>query len=191
MLSCWRCLSVGTICFGSHRNANRRTLFTKYFCQNTLHHGSNTLFPQLHTLEARNPQRRGSWVSTRSKKYWHLLLCETTLWEMLSPNRELAWVREGLKGFPRGSKVSQEVSTIQSVPRRVHHHTECPQKFTISFSCFTTLPQYIWQINRIDHGLAHGHPEGSEAWLMWFSFCEDPLVKCHSTFIYCLKILLN
>ena len=54
---------------------------------------------------------------TRSKKYWHLLLCQTSLWEMLSPNENS---HERAERFSEGSKVSQEESTaIQSVLRNI------------------------------------------------------------------------
>ena len=147
MLSCWRCLSVGTICFGSHRNANRTTLFTKYFCQNTLHHRSNILFRQ---LQWRQEIHRGEVGFRQVAKSIDTYFCARQLcgkcFHRIENSHE--WER-GLKGFPRGSKVSQEVSTIQSVPRSVHHHTECPEKFTISSSRLTTLLQYIGQINGI------------------------------------------
>ena len=40
---------------------------------------------------------------------------------------------------------------LQSVPRSVPptHHTECPEKYTISSSPLTTQLQYIWKIDHL------------------------------------------
>ena len=63
-----------------------------------------------HSLEIKkNPESWSKVGRTRSKKYWHLLLCQTTLWEMLSPIEN--W-HERTERFSEG---------LQSVPRSVPH----------------------------------------------------------------------